>query len=69
MRYGRWTSTPAEIAGAFRIEDEARVGFWDALIVACALKSGATTIVSEDLNAGQRISAVRIVNPFSRMAR
>jgi predicted nucleic acid-binding protein len=61
--------TPAEIAGAFRIEDEARLGFWDALIVACALKSGATRIVSEDLNAGQRISGVKIVNPFAAMTR
>jgi predicted nucleic acid-binding protein len=58
--------TPAEIASAFRIEDEARIGFWDALIVACALKSGATRIVSEDLNAGQRIVGIRIENPFAR---
>jgi predicted nucleic acid-binding protein len=56
--------TPAEVASAFRIEDEARIGFWDALIVACALKSGAGRIVSEDLNAGQRISGIRIENPF-----
>lgn len=56
--------TPAEIARAFQIEDEARIGFWDALIVACALKSGATRIVSEDLNAGQRIAGIRIENPF-----
>jgi len=34
-------STPAEISAAFRIEDEAQIGFWDALIVAAAYKSGA----------------------------
>lgn len=57
--------TPAEISSAFRIEDQARIGFWDALIVACALKSGATRILSEDLNAGPRIAGIRIVNPFA----
>jgi predicted nucleic acid-binding protein len=57
--------TPADISSAFRIEDQARIGFWDALIVACALKSGATSILSEDLNAGQRIAGIRIENPFA----
>jgi len=57
--------TPAEISSAFRIEDQARVGFWDALIVACALKSGAARILSEDLNAGQHIAGIRIENPFA----
>ncbi len=57
--------TPADISNAFRIEDQARIGFWDALIVACALKSGATSILSEDLNAGQRIAGISIVNPFA----
>ena len=69
--YAAWAVdiTPMDVASAFRIEDEARVGFWDALIVACALKSGATKIASEDLNAGQRISGVRIVNPFASLLR
>jgi len=31
-------TTPAEIAAAFRIEDEAGIGFWDALIVAARAK-------------------------------
>ncbi len=58
-------TTPAEISTAFRIEDECRIGFWDALIVASALKSGANRIVSEDLNAGQTIAGIRIENPFA----
>jgi predicted nucleic acid-binding protein len=57
--------TSEEISAAFRIEDEARIGFWDALIVAAALKAGADRILSEDLNPGQTISGVRIENPFS----
>jgi predicted nucleic acid-binding protein len=58
-------TTPAEISSAFRIEDESHIGFWDALIVASAVKSGAERILSEDLNAGQTISGVLIENPFA----
>lgn len=57
-------TTPAEIARAFQIEDEARIGFWDALIVAAAIRSGATRILSEDLNHGQSIAGILIENPF-----
>ena len=58
-------TTPADISAAFRIEDEARIGFWDALIIAAARKAGADRILSEDLNAGQIIAGVQIENPFS----
>jgi predicted nucleic acid-binding protein len=58
-------TTPAEISAAFRIEDEAKIGFWDALIISSAAKGGATRILSEDLSAGQRIAGVLIENPFS----
>ena len=53
-----------EIAMAFRIEDESGISFWDSLICASALKAGATTILSEDLNHGQVIAGIRIENPF-----
>ena len=58
-------TTHTEISTAFRIEDEYRIGFWDALIVASALKSGASRILTEDLNAGQTIAGIRIENPFA----
>jgi len=60
-------TTPSEILNAFRIEDESRLGFWDALIVAAAIKSGANRVLSEDLNPGQMISGVRIENPFAKI--
>jgi predicted nucleic acid-binding protein len=64
--YSIWCAdtTPSEIASAFRIEDESRIGFWDALIISCASKSGATRILSEDLNAGQKIAGILVENPF-----
>lgn len=65
--YAIWCveTTMAEISSAFRIEDEAKISFWDALIISAAVKSGATRILSEDLNAGQQIAGVRIENPFA----
>jgi predicted nucleic acid-binding protein len=65
--YSMWCveTTPAELSVAFRIEDESRIGFWDALIVAAAAKSGAERLLSEDLNPGQKIAGLRIENPFA----
>jgi predicted nucleic acid-binding protein len=59
--------TPDDIAAAFRIEDAARIAFWDALIVASAARAGATRLLSEDLNTGQTIAGVRIENPFANV--
>jgi predicted nucleic acid-binding protein len=66
--YSLWCidTTPAELKSAFQIEDDARLGFWDALICAAALKAGVDRILSEDLNAGQKIAGIRIENPFVR---
>ena len=57
-------TTAAEVSMAFRIEDEAKISFWDALICASALKAGAEVILSEDMNAGQKVVGIRIENPF-----
>ena len=57
--------TPADVSMAFQLEDRARVGFWDALILAVAVRSGARRVLSEDLNAGQKIAGLTIHNPFA----
>ena len=54
-----------DISAAFQIEDEARIGFWDALIVAVAARSGASRFLTEDLSAGQTIAGILIDNPFA----
>ena len=58
-------TTAAEVAAAFRLEDEAKISFWDALICASALKAGATILLSEDMNSDQKIAGLRIQNPFA----
>lgn len=64
--YSSWCveMTLAEITAAFRIEDDSRIGFWDALVIASAVKGGASRLLSEDLNPGLTIMGVRIENPF-----
>jgi predicted nucleic acid-binding protein len=66
--YAAWCAVgmiAADVTAAFQIEDDANVSFWDALIVALAVRSGATRILSEDLNAGQAVAGVTIENPFT----
>ncbi|MGL4313472.1 MAG: PIN domain-containing protein [Sphingomonas sp.] len=41
-----------------------KIGFFDGLIVAAAMRAGAKTLYSEDLNDGQRYGSVTVVNPF-----
>lgn len=65
--YAPWCTdglTTSDLAAAFQIEDQARIGFWDALIIAVAARAGARRVVSEDLNAGQSIAGITIHNPF-----
>ena len=64
--YAIWCmeTTPTEISAAFRIENESRIGFSDAIIVSSAAKNGATRILLEDLSSGQRIAGILIENPF-----
>ena len=41
-----------------------QLSFWDSLIFAAAASAGCTTLLSEDLNAGQTILGVKVQNPF-----
>ena len=64
--FAQWcvATSPTDIRQAFLIEDGARVNFWDALIIAAAVRAGATRILSEDMNHGQTIAGIPIENPF-----
>jgi predicted nucleic acid-binding protein len=55
----------AAIRGAIRLADQAKLSFWDALIVVAAARSGAAVLYTEDLNDGQELLGVRISNPFA----
>jgi len=42
----------------------ASLSFWDALVVVAAARSGAKLLYTEDLQDGQSIFDVEVVNPF-----
>ena len=48
------------------LDEQARWGIslWDSLILAAARASGASELITEDLNHGQDYAGVRAVNPF-----
>ncbi|PKL95089.1 MAG: PIN domain nuclease [Gammaproteobacteria bacterium HGW-Gammaproteobacteria-8] len=65
--YLRWrvqTLEPGSVLLASEIQQRYRISFWDALIVLAASKCGAAVLYTEDLNPGQVIEGVRIVNPL-----
>lgn len=57
-------TTPETILRASEIAELSRLSFWDALIVASAEQVNAAYLYTEDLNAGQTIAGVKIVNPL-----
>jgi predicted nucleic acid-binding protein len=54
----------ADILGAIDIHRLYGFSFWDSLILCCAKQSGCRILLSEDMQHGQVIEGVRIVNPF-----
>ncbi len=52
------------IRDAGMLAQDAVLSFWDALIVVAAARSGAERLYTEDLNHGQQVLGVEIVNPF-----
>jgi hypothetical protein len=61
---GPWSRPPQLIVSASLLHERHSFAFWDAMIVEAALLSGATTLLSEDLQDGRRIGDLTITNPF-----
>lgn len=55
---------PERILAAIAKSRNLQLSFWDALIVEAALAGGAECLLTEDLDHGQTIDALRIENPF-----
>lgn len=54
----------ADVIGAIDLQARHRLSFWDAMILWSASQLGCATLWSEDLNPGQTIDGVQIVNPL-----
>ncbi|MDD5330289.1 MAG: PIN domain-containing protein [Sulfuricella sp.] len=60
----RRENTANTVLRATELMELAQLSFWDALIVAAAEEAGANSLLSEDLNDGQVIAGIKVVNPF-----
>ncbi len=59
-----WRPEVDDVLAAVSSASTNQMSFWDALIVVCAARLGATRLYTEDLNHGQVIGGVRVVNPL-----
>lgn len=56
--------TVVDVLGAIDLHRLHSISYWDSLIIRCAIQSGCSVLLSEDLQHGQNFDGVRIVNPF-----
>lgn len=66
--YLPWVRTVSDgemVIRASEIADAWQTSFWDGMIIAAAERSGASELLTEDLQSGQRIAGLIVINPFS----
>ncbi|MBV8629282.1 MAG: PIN domain-containing protein [Silvibacterium sp.] len=62
-----WRPVPIDgpvIEQAWKLQDRYHLSFWDSLIIAAAKAASCRYLLTEDLQAGQDLSGVLVVNPF-----
>lgn len=60
--------TPAIIRTGMDLHQTRSIAFYDAIVIASASTAGCSVLFSEDMNAGEIMNGVRIVNPFVQAA-
>jgi predicted nucleic acid-binding protein len=56
----------ALIERGWKLQDRYQLSFWDCLIVAAAKAASCGFLLTEDLQDGQKLDGVEVVNPFTR---
>lgn len=67
QNYSAWTThSPdgADVVAAIRLHHAVQLSFWDAMVVHSALCLRCSVLWTEDLNDGQQIQGLRVINPF-----
>jgi predicted nucleic acid-binding protein len=64
QRWQPWINDHATVETAWALESRYQLNFWDALMAAAALQQGCDLLLTEDLQHGQQLDGVRVVNPF-----
>jgi predicted nucleic acid-binding protein len=66
--YAAWPVVHVDVPlvlAASELEERHTLSFWDALIVESARRSGATRLLTEDLQHGRVVGGVTVENPFA----
>jgi len=64
-----WNPVVADAAlleRGWKLQDRYVLSYWDALIVAAAKAASCRYLLTEDLQAGQKLDGIEVVNPFLR---
>ena len=67
-----WEPIPIDLAilrRAWGIEERFRFSWWDALIVAAAQATECSVLLTEELQNGQLLDGLRVVDPFASLER
>jgi predicted nucleic acid-binding protein len=65
--YADWTVIESDLALVLRAiarSTEQNHSIWDAMIIEAAIRAGASTLYSEDMQHGRRFGGLLMVNPF-----
>lgn len=57
----------ADVLAAIDLQEEARISFWDAMIVHSARRMSCSVLWTEDLNDGQTYAGVLVRDPFAEL--
>ena len=58
------TTSPALLERALAVRQAHSFSFYDCLIISAALQAQCTTLYSEDMQHGQLVGSLKIINPF-----
>jgi len=58
-------ATTEDLTSALALMSRWKLSWWDALLLATALRNGVTTLLSEDLQDGIVIGGLKVLNPFT----
>jgi predicted nucleic acid-binding protein len=60
------TTDAALVEQGWKIQDRYQLSYWEALLVAAAKASACGYLLTEDLQAGQKLDGIEVLNPFLR---
>jgi predicted nucleic acid-binding protein len=58
------TPEASDLLQAIDLHRNYLISFWDAMVLQSAVRFNCSHLLSEDLNAGQTYSSVKVINPF-----